>query len=108
MLFNTTFLSSYEIFIMTNRNRTEIISQILQVTSDFDKGNGVTRTAIMYRVFLNTTQIKEYLPILTTYGLLSYDAVIRRFRITGKGLQFLKIYDNLGIMTNEEKEYIFH
>jgi len=55
---------------MANRNRTEIISQILKVASEFDKGDGITQTVIMYRVFLNTIQIKEYLPTLTTYGLL--------------------------------------
>jgi len=33
---------------------------------------------------------------------------MRRFRITGKGLEYLKIYDTLGIMTEEEKEYAFH
>ena len=93
---------------MTNRNRTEIISQILKVASEYDKSDGVTQTAIMYRVFLNTIQIKEYLPTLTTYGLLRYDAVMRRFRITVKGLEYFKIYDTLGIMTEEEKEYTFH
>jgi predicted transcriptional regulator len=62
----------------------------------------------MYKVFLNTIQVKEYLSTLTTYGLLRYDAVMRRFRITGKGLEYLKIYDTLGIMTEEKKEYTFH
>ena len=93
---------------MTNRNRTEIISQILKVASEYDKGDGVKQYAIVCRAFLNTHQIKEYLPILTTYGLLRYDAVMRRFRITVKGLEYLKIYDTLGIMTEEEKEYTFH
>jgi len=89
---------------MTNRNRIEIISQILHVATDYDEGFGVRQNTIRYRGFLNTSHLKKYLLLLTTYGLLSYESSKRRFRITDKGLRFLEIYDNLGNMTKEEVE----
>jgi predicted transcriptional regulator len=53
---------------MTNRSRTEIVSQILETanrSSDDDGGGGVTKTKIMHKVFLTSAQLKEYLMILT-------------------------------------------
>ena len=51
---------------MTNRSRTEIVSQILESAdrSSDDNDDGVTKTKIMHKVFLTSAQLKEYLMIL--------------------------------------------
>jgi predicted transcriptional regulator len=76
---------------MTNRTRTEIMSQILKAAN----GGGVTKSKIMYQVFLSYQQLKEYLMVLTQNGLLSYDLDIRTFKTTEKGLRFLKAYNQM-------------
>jgi len=51
---------------MTNRSRTEIVSQILESAdrSSDDNDDGVTKTKIMHKVFLTSAQLKECLMIL--------------------------------------------
>ncbi|HEX6281578.1 MAG TPA: winged helix-turn-helix domain-containing protein, partial [Nitrososphaera sp.] len=44
---------------MGYRSRTEIISQIL----DTANGGGITKTKLMYKVFLSHDQLKEYLTV---------------------------------------------
>jgi predicted transcriptional regulator len=86
---------------MRYRSRTEIIQDILNIaTSD---GNGAGKTKIMYGAFLSYNQIKEYLTILTDNGLLEHDPYTQRFRITEKGLTFLKLCDQIGDLTKEKK-----
>jgi predicted transcriptional regulator len=60
------------------------------VATGYDDGIGVRQNTIMYRAFLNTSQLKKYLLLLSNYGMLSYDSSMRRFRITGKVYDFLK------------------
>src|SRR5215210_6387277 len=96
---------------MTNRSRTEIVSQILESadrSSDDDDDDededdgGVTKTKIMHKVFLTSAQLKEYLMMLTENDLVGYDSATRKFKTTQKGLRFLDIYNNMsGVM--EEK-----
>jgi predicted transcriptional regulator len=89
---------------MLGRHRTEIIAQILEVVSDgSDGGEGITRTRIMYKAFLSYAQLKEYLTILTHNGLLSYDMDTQTFKVTEKGLRFLKAYGQLDQLTNERQ-----
>jgi predicted transcriptional regulator len=73
---------------VTNRTRTEIISQILRVAN----GGGATKTKIMYQAFLSYGQMKELMMILTKNGLLNYDLDTQTFKTTEKGLRFLKTY----------------
>ncbi len=73
-----------EIRSMTNRNRTEIVNQILETAN-----GGAIKTKIMRKVFLTHDQMKEYLSILTESGLLSYDVYTRTFKTTEKGLDIL-------------------
>jgi predicted transcriptional regulator len=87
---------------MKYRNRTEIIRDILQTASS--NGNGVGKTKILYNAFLSTNQVREYLTILTDYGLLQYELGSEKFRITEKGLIFLKLCDQIGGLLEEEED----
>ena len=82
------------------RSRTEIIHDILQ-TANSD-GNGASQTKVMYNAFLSYIQVKEYLAILVDNGLLQYDLDTRRFRVTEKGLSFLKLCDRIGDLIEEQ------
>ena len=84
------------------RNRTEIVIQILEAVIDHrENDDGVTKTTLMYEVFLNSNQLKEYLAGLTAYSLLYYDPAMRTYNSTKKGLQFLELWYNLSQMTDE-------
>jgi predicted transcriptional regulator len=88
------------------RNRIEIIAQILEVVNDGSgDGNGgddgVPKTKIMYKAFLNYAQLKEYLTILTDNGLLSYDVGTQTFKTSKKALRFLKACNQLDQLTKE-------
>jgi len=76
------------------RTRTEIMSQILRVAN----GVGATKTKVMYKVFLNYVQLKEFLTVLTDSDLLSYDGDTQIFKTTEKGLRFLQIYNQIDDM----------
>ena len=84
------------------RNRTEIVIQILEAVIDHgENGDGVTKTTLMYEVFLDSNQLKEYLAGLTAYSMLYYDSAMRTYFSTKKGLQFLKLWYNLSQITDE-------
>jgi predicted transcriptional regulator len=72
-----------------NRNRTAITSQILEIALD-----GAGKTRIMYKAFLSHAQMKEYLEILSSNGLLQLDQN-QTYKTTQKGVQFLEIYQKL-------------
>lgn len=82
------------------RNRIEIIAQILEVVNE-GSDDGVTKTKIMYKAFLNYAQLKEYLTILTDNGLLSYDVGTQTFKTSKKALRFLKACNQLYLLTKE-------
>jgi predicted transcriptional regulator len=76
----------------------EIIAQILQAANGNNSpssGNGIAKTAIMYKAFLSYNQLKEYLSFLTERDLLQYDKAMQIFRLTEKGHRFLKIYNKI-------------
>ena len=52
---------------MGNRSRTEIVSNILEAAN-----GGVTKTKIMYKVYLSYNQLREYLTILIENNLIEY------------------------------------
>jgi len=76
-----------------NRTRVEILANILQVAS-----NRTLKTHIMYRANLSHRQLEKYLSFLETNGMLEQalddDGVIK-FRVTQKGVDFLKDYQRL-------------
>lgn len=85
---------------MSYRTRTEIISSILEIAN---RGNGTTKTKIMYGAFLSYSQMKEYLMILTDNGLISYDLDTRTLKTTDKGHRFLQVCNGLDTLMKEER-----
>ena len=76
---------------MKYRGRTEIVSNIL------DAANGrATKTKIMYKAFLSYAQLKEYLSVLTENNLIEYLDGTQTFKTTEKGLNFLKMNNEIG------------
>lgn len=87
---------------MGYRSRTEIISQILDTAN-----GGITKTKLMYKVFLSHDQLKEYLAVLTQSDLLRFDFVSRTFMATEKGLRFLYLYNQIDqLMKGEQQQQI--
>ena len=76
---------------MKYRSRTEIVCNILDAT----KGGGATKTKIMYAAFLSYAQLNEYLSILTENNLIEYLDGTHTFRTTEKGLNYLKVYNEM-------------
>ena len=77
---------------MKYRSKTEIVSNIL----DAANGGGATKTKIMYKAFLSYAQLKEYLSVLTENNLLEYLNGTQTFKTTEKGLNFLKMHNEIG------------
>ncbi len=84
----------------------EIVAQILQVVNDNNNSNGndgigggASKTKIMYKAFLSYAQLKEYLLLMTESGMLQYDKLTYTYRMTEKGLKFLKIYNETVVDT---------
>jgi predicted transcriptional regulator len=76
---------------MGNRSRTEIVAMILDAAN-----GGETRTKIMYFAFLSYNQLKEYLSILIENNLIEYLDGAHKFKTTEKGLNYLKMYNEIG------------
>ena len=76
---------------MGNRSRTEIVGNILDAAN-----GGVSKTRIMYTAFLSYGQLKEYLSILIENNLIEYVDGDNKFKTTEKGLNFLKMHNEMG------------
>ena len=84
---------------MKNRSKTEIISQVLGAAATNGKdgsSSGATKTQIMYKSFLSFDQLNRYLSLLLENRLLNYDKKTAKYKVTDKGLKFLKLYDQIG------------
>jgi predicted transcriptional regulator len=78
---------------MKYRSRTEIVAMIL------DSANGgATKTKMMYKAFLSYHQLKEYLFMLIENDLIEYINGTQTFRTTEKGLNLLKIHNEMAEM----------
>ena len=75
---------------MGNRSRTEIVSNILDAAN-----GGTTKTKIMYFAFLSYNQLNEYLSILIENNLIEYLDGDNKFKTTEKGLNLLKIHNEM-------------
>jgi predicted transcriptional regulator len=77
--------------------RLDIVSQILEVVNSggSEGGDGATKNRLMYELSLSHAQLNEYVMILTERDLLHYDRQTHTFRITEKGLRFLKTYKQM-------------
>ena len=76
---------------MTNRSSTEIIANILDAAN-----GGTTKTKIMSFAFLSYNQLKEYLSVLIDNNFLEYSNVTQNYKTTEKGLNLLKIHNEIG------------
>ena len=76
---------------MGNRSRTEIVSSILDAAN-----GGTTKTKIMYIAFLSYNQLNEYLSILIENNLIEYLDGTKTFKTTEKGLNLLKMHNEMG------------
>ena len=75
---------------MGNRSRTEIVGNILDAAN-----GGTSKTKIMYIAFLSYGQLKEYLIILIENNLIEYLDGTHQFKTTEKGLNLLKIHNEM-------------
>ena len=87
---------------MKNRSRTEIVGNILDAAN-----GGATKSKIMYKAFLSYGQLKEYLSVLIENNLLEYIEGTQTYKTTEKGINFLKIYSEIGelLQTSIENDY---
>jgi len=77
---------------MKYRSRTEIVSNILEAAN----GGRATKTKIMYKAFLSYAQLKEYLSVLRENNLIEYLDGTQTFKTTEKGLNYLKMQNEMG------------
>ena len=76
---------------MKYRSRTDIVGLILETAN----GGGATKTKIMYNALISYNLMKEYLTLLAENNLLEYEEGNMTYRTTEKGLQLLRIYNNM-------------
>ena len=75
---------------MKYRSRTELVSMILESAN-----GGASQTKIMYSAFLSYNQLKDYLSVLIENNLIEYLEGTRTFKTTEKGLNFLKMHNEM-------------
>jgi len=75
---------------MGNRSRTEIVGNILDAAN-----GGASKTKIMYTAFLSYNQSKEYISILIENNLIEYLDGTHKFKTTAKGLNLLKMHNEM-------------
>jgi predicted transcriptional regulator len=73
------------------RSRTEIVAMILDAAN-----GGATKTKIMYKAFLSYAQLREYLSLLIENTLIEYIEGSQTYKTTEKGLNFLKMHNEIG------------
>jgi predicted transcriptional regulator len=67
------------------------------------EGQGVTKTRIVNKAQLSSSQLKEYIYYLRQQELVNYDEEKRIFRTTRKGKRFLKLYDEMSELAPRRK-----
>jgi predicted transcriptional regulator len=86
---------------MKYRSRADIIAMILQSAN-----KGATKTRLMYGAYLSYTMTQEYLVFLQKKGLILYEEEVQKYRLTEKGLQFLRCYDQISDVLDIERPSI--
>jgi predicted transcriptional regulator len=79
---------------MKYRSRTDIIEIILNAAI-----NGGTKTRLMYASYLSYAQIVEYIEFLTQRELIQLGPN-KEYRLTQKGLQFLRAYEEISAIVS--------
>ena len=85
---------------MKYRSRTEIVSMILEAAN-----GGATKTKIMYKAFLSYAQLREYLSVLIENSLLEYLEGNQKYKTTEKGLNLLKMHNEMGELLQTKVNY---
>ena len=70
---------------------------------------GATKTKIMYKAFLSYAQLREYLSVLIENTLLEYLEGSQTYKTTEKGLNFLKMHNEIGELLQtaaKEEKYL--
>jgi predicted transcriptional regulator len=80
---------------MNYRSSTEIISIILDAAN-----GGATKIKIMYKSMLSYNQLKEYFSVLIENNLIEHRDGTKIFRTTEKGLNFLKMHNEMTDLLN--------
>ena len=92
------------------RSRTEIIGQMLEIATNFaddnyrGNTNAISILKMMYKGFLPYAELAEYLSLLLENEMLVYRKYERRYRITEKGLRFLRLYGELRQMISTKQK----
>ena len=84
--------------IVKYRSRTEIVGMILEAAN-----GGATKTKIMYKAFLSYAQLREYLSVLIENNLLEYLEGTQTYKTTEKGLNYLKMNNEIGELLQTPK-----
>jgi predicted transcriptional regulator len=75
-----------------NRTSTDILAQILNAAN---YSGSITKSKIMYKANISYTQLKEYTSVMVESDLLRYDENKQTYRVTDRGLRFLKVYEHI-------------
>lgn len=59
------------------------------------QGRGTSKTKIMFKAYLSTNQLREYLAELLDNGLVRYDEDRKTYQITHKGVRYLELYSGM-------------
>jgi len=92
--------------------RIELIGQMLEVAKDFtnedhrDNRNAVSKLKAMYKRFTHYNGFVEHLSFLLENDLLAYRKYERRYRITERGLRFLRLYVELRQMISSRQQQV--
>jgi predicted transcriptional regulator len=76
--------------IMKYRSRTDITAIILQAAI-----TGNTKTRIMYKAYLSSAIVTQYMKFLEENELIKYDKLTRHYKTTAKGIEFLHSYEKI-------------
>ena len=87
---------------MQNRDRTEIIRQILDIINGAE--THLTKSKIMYKTFLSYRQLKDYLALLIEKELLSSDPLAQKYTTTKEGKRLLRFCNELDEMMKNKAE----
>src|SRR5678815_4030644 len=84
-------------FLFLSREKNKLSDLYQQVSNILDaaNGEGETKTKIMYFAFLSYNQLNEYLSVLIENNLLEYLDGTKTFKTTEKGLNLLKIHNEM-------------
>lgn len=87
--------------VQKTRSSVDIIAQILNAAN---YSGSITKSKIMYEAYLSHAQLKEYTSVMVESDLLKYDENKHTYRLTGRGLRFLKLYGQIDKLIHSLKE----